>query len=155
MILFLTPTVWATLLVSVEIVAESTAPLSPQLQEQLQRVSALRQIELAELAAAAQVRKLQHELQVAQLQQQIRDLAAPVRQTSAKEEGDDPLQSARLVGVAQIQQQRHVWFTVAEQLVSLKVGEAHWLGLKVEHIGNRLRLQHGRYSRDFMLPKEW
>lgn len=128
--------------------------LSPQLQEQLQQVSALRQVELAELAAAAHVRQLQHELKVAQLQQQIRNVELPTRASVTLTEAENPLLSARLVGVAMVQQHLHVWFALTEQLVSLRVGEAHWLGLKVEHLGDRLRLKMGAFSRDFSLPKE-
>ena len=73
---------------------------NPELQQQFAKVTALRIEELAELTAAAQVRKLQHQLEVAELKAKIAQVQAP--KTARVEATSDPLAHLQVLGVVGI-----------------------------------------------------
>lgn len=144
------------LLVFSEAVATPPVAVPPPLQEQLRHVSELRNEELAELRAAAQVRKLQHELKVAQLRSQISALAEPaVAPESSTAAPEHPLAALELLSVVRSGEQVHIWLQRAQQRFSVQPNAANAYNLEVELQHNRLTLIQAPHQRSFYLQGEW
>lgn len=133
-----------------------TAPVVEPLQEQLRQVSELRNEELAELRAAARVRKLQHELQVAQLRQQISALGKPAAQAEANGPAvEHPLAGLELLSVVRSGEQVRIWLQHAEQRFSVQPNSRNAHALEVQLQANLLTLAQGDHERTFYLQGEW
>ncbi|MGQ4276299.1 hypothetical protein ACQ5ES_04545 [Pseudidiomarina sp. E22-M8] len=144
------------LLVFNEAVATPPAVVQPALQQQLQQVSELRTEELAELRAAAQVRKLQHELKVAQLRNQISALVEPdLGVKNSVQELEHPLAALELLSVVRSGEQVSVWLQRAQQRFSVQPNTTNAHNLQVQLQRNRLTLVKGPHERTFYLQGEW
>lgn len=144
------------LLMFSETVATPAVAAPPPLQEQLRHVSELRNEELAELRAAAQVRKLQHELKVAQLRSQISALDEPDRAPeSASPVPEQPLAALELLSVVRSGEQVRIWLQRAQQRFSVQPNDANAYDLEVKLQHNRLTLAQGQHQRTFYLEGEW
>lgn len=138
--------------------AVATPPLAvpPPLQEQLRHVSELRNEELAELRAAAKVRKLQHELKVAQLRNQITAIDEPVRAPdSTLPTPEQQLAALKLLSVVRSGDQVRIWLQRGQQRFSVQPNDANAYNLEVELQHNRLTLAQGPHQRIFYLQGEW
>lgn len=115
------------------------------------RIKALRAQELQELQAASRARQMQHELTVAEAQQQIQQLGQ-VPQGSPKL--GPPLSEFELMGVVQGVQQLVV-LKHQQQLLRLIPGQADSSGLVATIDRAHVRLQRGNEQRLLALPRGW
>lgn len=115
------------------------------------RIKALRAQELHELEAASRARQMQHELTVAEAQQQIAQLGQAPRQTAQL---GPPLSEFELMGVVQGAQQLVV-LKHQQQLLRLVPGEADSSGLVATIDRAHVRLQRGNEQRLLALPRGW
>lgn len=116
-----------------------------------ERIKALRAQELQELQAASRARQMQHELTVAEAQQQIQQLGrgpVTVAQTGPA------LQDYELLGVVQGAQQLVV-LRHQQQLLRLVPGEADASGLTATIDRAHVRLSRGQEQHFIELPRGW
>lgn len=123
------------------------------LQQQLAKVKALRLEELAELTAAAQVRKLQHELQVAELKVKINGLTP--HRSQPIEPRENPLSHLQILGAIDIDASLRVWLQNADKTFLLGLDESGPNGLRLQLDGNNLRVIQGSWQRLLPLAGEW
>ncbi len=115
------------------------------------RIKALRAQELQELQAASRARQMQHELTVAEAQQQIDQLGqGPHRVVQL----GPALSEFELIGVVQGAQQLVV-LKHQQQLLRLTPGEADASGLVATIDRAHVRLQRGQEQRLLALPRGW
>ncbi|WP_258240091.1 hypothetical protein [Pseudidiomarina homiensis] len=127
------------------------APSGRELEQQLASVSALRIEELAELKAAAEVRKLQHQLQVAQLAAQIAEVKPqPATRVIATE---NPLNTLKVMGVVGMDTQLRVWLQGDSRPYFVSVEVPGPNGLKLVRKGHQLTLVQGQWRRDIALTE--
>ncbi|MDN7134737.1 hypothetical protein [Pseudidiomarina terrestris] len=140
-----------------EVGVQAAPQLTPEpLQEQLRQVSELRNEELAELRAAARVRKLQHELQVAQLRHQISALDQPDTSAQLAEAvPEHPLAALELLSVVRSGEQISIWLEHAQQRFSVQPERSNAYALDVRLQANRLTLKQDGHERTFYLQGEW
>ena len=132
-------------------VALTTASIAPpELAQQLQQVSQLRIDELAELRAAAQVRKLQYELQAAQLRTEIASLGTGAKLTP--QAASNSLAGLRLQSVIQTEQRIWVRLGDADQQWVLSPENSH-SGFELELDKDQLIVRRDGAQRRFSLPE--
>ncbi|WP_411360573.1 hypothetical protein [Pseudidiomarina sp. YC-516-91] len=131
------------------VLTSATTPTT-ELAQQLQQVSQLRIDELAELRAATQVRKLQYELQAAQLRSEIANIDAPSNALPVAEQAS--LAGLRLQSVIRTDQQLWVRLSDAEQQWLLTPAHSeHGFVLEVE--AQQLIVSRAGAQRRFHLPE--
>lgn len=124
-----------------------------ELEQQLASVSALRIEELAELTAAAEVRKLQHQLQVAKLERQIADLVPGQAQDSTLAE--NPLSKLKVLGVIGLDAQVKIWLQDGQQAFFVGLEAPGPNGLRVVANGDGYTLRQGRWLRQLPQVEAW
>ena len=116
-----------------------------------ERIKALRAQELQELQAASRARQMQHEVTVAEAQQQIEQLGQlPLSSAQA----GPSLSDYELLGVVQGAQQLVV-LKYQQQLLRLVPGEVDETGLSAIIDRAHVRLQRGKQQRLLALPRGW
>lgn len=115
------------------------------------RIKALRTQELQELEAASRARQMQHELTVAEAQQQIVQLG---KTPLAPANPGPALSDYELLGVVQGAQQLVV-LKYQQQILRLVPGERDTSGLLVTIDRAHVRLQRGKEQRSLALPRGW
>lgn len=126
---------------------------NPELQQQFAKVTALRIEELAELTAAAQVRKLQHQLEVAELKAKIAQVQAP--KTASVEATSDPLAHLQVLGVVGINASVQVWLRDAEKSFFISPNRPGPKGLQLVRKQHQWVLKQGDFQRVITLSETW
>ncbi len=124
-----------------------------ELEQQLASVSALRVEELAELTAAAEVRKLQHQLQVAQLEAKIAEVNPRTQNQVTVTE--NPLSKLQVLGVIGIASKVRVWLQAENQAFFLGLDAPGPNGLTLVRNGEELALQQGQWRRELAVTETW
>ena len=131
------------------VLTSATTPTT-ELAQQLQQVSQLRIDELAELRAAAQVRKLQYELQAAQLRSEIAAIDAPSHAVPMA--AQESLAGLRLQSV--IRTDRQLWVRLSDAEKQWLLTPAHSeFGFVVEVDDQHLIVSRAGVERRFSLPE--
>lgn len=125
----------------------------PELEQQLASVSALRIEELAELTAAAEVRKLQHQLQVAELEAKIAEVTPGA--TAVHSTSENPLSKLQVLGVIGMDAKVRVWLQGENQTFFIGLEAPGPNGLVLVQKGKELALQQGQWQRDLPTLEEW
>lgn len=125
----------------------------PKLEQQLASVSALRIEELAELTAAAEVRKLQHQLQVAQLEAKIAEVNPHTQ--AQKVVTENPLSKLQVLGVIGVASKVRVWLQAENQAFFLGLDAPGPNGLMLIRNGAELALQQGQWRRELAVTEKW
>ncbi|CAB0149545.1 hypothetical protein PSI9734_00109 [Pseudidiomarina piscicola] len=126
------------------------------LQQQLKQVSELRIEELEELKSAAQVRRLQHQLQVAQLRQQITEVTTgQVTATGPQPSTSHGLDNVNLLSVVRNGQQVTIWLQRGEKRFSVQPNRSNGEQLQVQLQRDELILRQAGEQRRFYLQGDW
>lgn len=124
-----------------------------ELEQQLASVSALRIEELAELTAAAEVRKLQHQLQVAELEAKIAEVAPGT--TVVNSTSENPLSKLQVLGVIDMDEKVRVWLQDENTTFFIGLEAPGPNGVILVQKGKELALQQGDWQRNLPILEEW